>query len=82
MYHRLTYDLFGITLKRKQSKQSVKCSSCADECLYLVFVQIRSPKHKNVPVVSYVTNVTGLARLKCSSLKSILGVKSYCLIQW
>ena len=32
-------------------------------------MQIRSPKHKKVPVVSYVSNLTGLTRLKCSSVK-------------
>ena len=71
MYHRLTYDKFRITLKCKQSKQTVKYSFGANHCLYLVFVQIRSPKHKKVPVISYTTNVTGLARLKCSRLKAL-----------
>ena len=71
VYHRLTYDLFCITHKCKQSKQSVKYSYGANQCLYLVFVQIRSPKHKKVPVVSYITNMTGLARLKCSRLKAL-----------
>ena len=71
VYQRLTYDKFRSTLKCKQSKQSVKYSSCANQCLYLVFVQIRSPKHKKVPVVSYITNLTGLARLKCFSLKAL-----------
>lgn len=71
VYQRLTYDLLCVTPKCKQSKQSIKYSSGANQCLYLVFVQIRSPKHKKVPVVSYITNMTGLARLKCSSLKAL-----------
>ena len=75
MYHRLTCGLFCITLKSKQSKQTVKYRSCGNHCLYLVFVQIRSSKHKKLPVVSYITNMTGLARLKCSSLK-VLWVSS------
>ena len=78
VYHRLTCDLFCITLKYKQSKQTVKYRSCSNHCLYLVFVQIRSSKHKKVAVVSYITNMTGLARLKCSSLK-VLWVSSRIL---
>ena len=34
-------------------------------------MQIRSPKHKKVPVVSHITNMTGLVRLKCSSLNAL-----------
>ena len=59
----------GNYLKCKQSKQTLKYRSCGNHCRYLVFVQIRSSKHKKVPVVSYITNMTGLARLKCSSLE-------------
>ena len=69
MYRRLTCDLFYITLKCKQFKQTVKYRSCGNHCLYLVYVQVRSSKHKKAPVASYVINMTGLARLKCSSLK-------------
>lgn len=71
MYHRLTDDLCGITLEHKQFKESVKYTSCSYQCLYLVFVQIRSPKHKKVPVVCYITNHTGLARLKSSSVEAL-----------
>lgn len=70
MYHRLTYDLCGITLKHKQFKESVKYTSCSYQWLYLVFVQIRSPKHKKVPVC-HITNQTGLARLKSSRVKAL-----------
>ena len=71
VYHRLTYDLCGITLKHKQFKESVKYTSCSYQWLYLVFVQMRSPKHNKVPVVCHITNQTGLARLKSSSVKAL-----------
>ena len=71
VYHRLTYDLCGITLKHKQFKESVRYTCCSYQWLYLVFVQMRSPKHKKVPVVCHITNQTGLARLKSSSVKAL-----------
>ena len=67
MYHRLTCDLFCISLKCKQSKQTVKYHSCGSKH--------KSSKHNKVPFVSYITNMTGLTRLKCSSLK-VLWVSS------
>jgi len=53
------------------NSKSLKYTSCSYQWLYLVFVQIRSPKHKKVPVVCYITNQTGLARLKSSSVKAL-----------
>ena len=34
-------------------------------------MQIRSPKHKKVPVVCHITTQTGLARSKSSSVKAL-----------
>ena len=41
------------------------------ENIFCVHHYFKVCKHRKVPDVSYMTNMTGLARLKCSSLKAL-----------
>ena len=57
-------------MKTNYNQSTRHCSSKERSWFYLVFVQVRSPKPKTVPVACLRTNSYGLQKLKCSQMQT------------